>query len=242
MTTASASRRGRRVWLWRLGLVAAVVLVANLPVTTKQGVNYEVTEHRLPLYLKTFEFFDRDAQYRQLAREVTAGATSDRARVVAVFGWTARRIRPTPPDWPIVDDHILNIIIRGHGATDQRADVFATLLTYAGVPSFWQKVKADTGDGVILTFVHLDGRWIVADVANGFLFTTKEGELATAEDLAANRAVLPPAAAALTIGATPYVRILNQLRMPAVPRPLRAELQMPWPRLWDQTRRAVGRE
>jgi hypothetical protein len=241
MTTPSGSRR-RVVWLLRIGLIAGVLLIANLPVTTKQGVNYEVTEHRLPLYLKTFEFLDRNAQYRQLAREITAAATSDRARVTAVFGWTARRIRPIPPDWPVVDDHILNIIIRGYGATDQRADVFATLLTYAGVPSFWAKVKADTGDGVILTFVRADGRWIVADVANGFLFTTKEGALATAEDLAANRAVLPPAAAALTIGATPYVRILNQLRMPAVPRPLRAELQMPWPRIWDQTRRAVGRE
>ena len=62
-----------------------------------------------------------------------------RTRVLAVFDWTARRIQPTPEGWPVVDDHILNIIIRGYGMTDQRADVFATLTTYAGVPAFWQR-------------------------------------------------------------------------------------------------------
>lgn len=243
MATPSGSRRGRFKWLLRLGLLASVLLIANLPVTTKQGVNYDVTEHRLPLYLKTFEFLDRDAQYRQLAREITRDASSDRTRLMAVFAWTTRRIQPIPEGWPVVDDHILNIVIRGYGATDQRADVCATLLTYADVPAFWEKVKAPgAADGVILTFARVDGRWVVMDVAHGFVFETKDGQLATAEDLAANRAVLPPAAATLTIGTTPYPRILNQLRMPPIPRPLRAELQMPWPRLWDQARRAVGRE
>ena len=243
MAAPARARRGRPKWLLRLGLIASVLLIANLPVTTRQGVNYEITEHRLPLYLKTFEFLDRNAQYGQLATEITRDATSDRARLLAVFAWTARRIRPIPAGWPVVDDHILNIIIRGYGTTDQRADVFATLLTYAGVPAFYEKVKAPgTEDGVILTFVHLEGRWVVVDVANGFVFETKSGELATVEDLAANRALLPPEAGTLTIGATPYTRILHQLRMPPVPRPLRAELQMPWPRLWHQTQRAVGRE
>ncbi len=243
MVAPPGARRGRLRWLLRLVLIASVLLIANLPVTTKQGVNHEITEHGLPLYLKTFEFLDRHAQYGQLARDITRDATSDRARLLAVFAWTARRIQPIPAGWPIVDDHILNIITRGYGTTDQRADVFATLLTYAGVPAFWQKIKAPgTEDGVILTFVHLEGRWAVVDVANGFIFMTTAGEPATAEDLAANRAVLPRAAGTLTIGATPYARILQQLRMPPIPRPLRAELQMPWPRLWDQTRRAIGRE
>ena len=224
-------------------LAAGFVLVANVPVTTKQGVNFEVSEHRLPLYLKAFEFLDRNAQYRQLANEITLGAASDQARVLAVFNWTARRIQPAPEGWPVVDDHILNIIIRGYGTSDQRADVFATLATYAGVPAFWQKVKAPgTQDGVILTFVRVDGRWVVMDVANGFMFRNARGELASAEDLAANRAILPAAAGSLMIGSTPYSQVFNQLRTPPIPRPLRAELQMPWPRLWDQTKRAVGYE
>ena len=98
MTTSSGSHRGRRVWLLRIGLIAGVLLIANLPVTTKQGVNYEVSEHRLPLYLKTFEFLDLDAQYRQLAREIIGDAPSDRARIMGLFGWTARRISAKPQE------------------------------------------------------------------------------------------------------------------------------------------------
>jgi hypothetical protein len=243
MAAPSGAGRGRLRWLLRLGLIGSVLLIANLPVTTRQGVNHQITEHRLPLYLKTFEFLDRNAQYGQLAGEITRDATSDRARLMAVFAWTARRIQPIPAGWPVVDDHILNIVIRGYGAPDQRADVCATLLTYAGVPAFWEKVKAPgTEDGVILTFARVDGRWVVMDVANGFVFQTKAGELATAEDLAADRALLPEAAGSLTVGSTPYSRIFTRLRTPPIPRPLRAELQMPWPRLRDEARRAVGRD
>ena len=245
VTTALAPvrRRGRLAALLLAGAVAGMLAVGTMPVVSRQGVDFSVTAHRLPLYLKAFEFIDRNAQYRQLANEITRGAGSAQERALAVFSWTVRRIQPTPEGWPIVDDHILNIIIRGHGVSDQRADVFATLTTYAGVPAFWQRVKAPgTEDGVILTFVNLDGRWVVMDVANGFIFRNRRGELATPEEIAANQVVLPPAAQALMIRLTPYSRILDGLRMPPIPRPLRAELQMPWPRLWDETKRAVGLE
>jgi hypothetical protein len=245
MTSALARVRRRRRFgvLTLLALVVGLALVANVPVTTRQGVNFEVSEHRLPLYLKAFEFLDRDAHYRQLATEITRDTASDEERVLAVFRWTARRIQAAPEGWPVVDDHILNIIIRGYGTSDQRADVFATLATYADVPAFWHKVKAPGGqDGVILTFVQVDGRWVVMDVANGFVFRNARGELASAEDFAASRAGLPATAGSLMVGTTRYSEIFKQLRTPPIPRPLRAELQMPWPRLWYRTKRAVGSE
>lgn len=218
-------------------------MIANIPVTTLQGVNHTVTAHRLPLYLKAFEFVDRHEEYRQLALHVTRNAASDRERVQAVFDWTVERIQPQPDGWALVDDHILNIIIRGYGVNDQQADVFATLLTYAGVPAFWMRVNAPgTRDGVLLTFAKVDDRWIVADVANKCLFKTATGSLAAAEDFAAKRVVIPGSIADVVVGATAYSAILNQLQMPAIPRPLRAELQMPWPRLWHVAKRAVGYE
>ena len=42
------------------------------------------------------------------------------------------------------------------------------------------------------------------------------------------------------VGSTPYTEIVKQVRMPVVPQPLRAELQMPWPRLWDVTLHRIG--
>ena len=238
------SRHRRRLFasLAAVLLLAGGCAVLTATVTTRQGIDYAVTEHRMPLYAKAFEFLDRNGQYRRLSAEITRGSDSDQKRVQAVYDWTARRIQPTPQGWAIVDDHILNIIIRGYGTSDQRADVFATLCTYAGVPAFWDKVKVPgTEDGVVLTFAQVDGRWIVIDVANGFMFRTVGGELAGPGDFPANRVVMPAAADSIMVGSTPYPRLLATLRMPPVPRPLRAELQMPWPRLWDQTKRAIGR-
>jgi hypothetical protein len=97
-----------------------------------------------------------------------------------------------------------------------------------------------TRDGVIFTFVQLDGRWAVMDVADGFVFRNAGGRLATADDCAADRVVLPAAAQSLTVGSTPYTHIVKQVRTPVIPRPLRAELQMPLPRLWDVTLRTIG--
>lgn len=238
---ARSRRRWRRIALVQMLVVLALLALAHLPVTTKQGVDFEVTTHRIPLHRKVFEFIDRDAQYAFLASSITRSAASDTDRIRAVFDWVARRIQPNPPGWQVVDDHILNIIIRGYGTNDQRADVAATLTTYSGVPSFWRKVVSPDGERVlILTFALADGRWVVMDVANGFLFETLRGELATLDDFETQRAVLPVAAQSLVIGDSPYPAVFHQLRMPSIPDTLRAELQMPWRRLWYQARRAIG--
>lgn len=231
---------------WRYAAFAVIIAglalvgVANLDVTTKQGLNFEVSTHRIPLYLKAFEFIERSARYRQIADEVTSGAMSDTERALKVFEWTRRHIRTTPPDWPIVDDHILHIIIRGHGFSDQQADVFATLLTYAGVPAFWAKAQADpTGPVVILSFARIDDRWRVFDVFNGVVFRSATGGLATMNDLRGHPELLPASARSIEVKGVPYGEIVTKVPMPAVPNPLRAELQMPSARLWYQLKVAV---
>lgn len=236
----------RRATLLRAAVVLLMVVAAyallTATVTTRQGLNYEVTAHRIPLYLKALQFVDRDAQYGQIAGEITAGAASDEERVVRVFEWTARHIRTTPDGWPVVDDHILNIIIRGHGVTDQKADVFATLATYAGVPAFWGKVRAgESGPAALLSFARVEGRWRVLDVANGVVFRTAAGDMATLEDVRVQPDIVPESLAALTSeDGTPYRDILVRGAMPPVPSPLRAELQMPSRRLWHELKATVG--
>lgn len=217
----------------------ALVAAANVSVTTKQGVNFEVSTHRLPLYLKAFGFLDRSAQYRQIADEITRGARSDAQRALSVFEWTRRHIRATPPEWPVVDDHILNIIIRGHGLSDQHADVFATLATYSGVPAFWAKFPPDAQAGLILSLARIDGRWRVFDVFNGVVFRTGTGELATIDDLRAHKELVPSALRSTDVAGRKYEDIIAGAWMPSVPDPLRAELQMPSARLWYQLKAAL---
>src|SRR5439155_1421733 len=78
MTTVPGRRRRWTIRLTLVGAAVSLAIIAWLPVTTRQGINFEVAVRQVPLYLKVFEFLDRNTQYRQLATEITHGATSDR--------------------------------------------------------------------------------------------------------------------------------------------------------------------
>lgn len=226
-----------------LTTLAGACAILTAPATTRQGVNFQVSVRSVPVYVKGIDFLHRHYQHRLLAEEIVRGRASDTDLVLAVFDWTRRNIRRTPEGWPVVDDHVLNIITRGHGVTDQQADVFATIATYAGVPAFWAKVRPDAArPGVILSFARVDGRWRVFDVFNGMVFRTAVGELATLEDLRGRRDLVPAAARSLDIDGVPYPEIVTSVSMPPVPDPLRAELQMPSARAWYELRRALRLE
>lgn len=232
--------RPRRRILW-MSLVAALALaglwgMASSPATTRQGVDFQVSAKPIPLYVKAVDFLHRHSHYRLLAEEITGGLPSDRERVLAVFEWTRQHIRDTPKGWPVVDDHVLDIIIRGHGLDDQMADVFTTLATYAGVPAFWWP------GSVVLSFARVDGRWRMFDVANGVVFTDAQGRLADVHELLAQPSLIDAAAGGLTAGGQLYAEYarkrLGSFEVPAV---LRAEQQMPLPRLACEIRGAARR-
>ena len=240
----TAPRRGP--WLRRL-LVAGISLAGLagllcMPVTTKQGVNFTVSVHPLPLYLKTLSFLDRHYQYRHLARAITRGLHSDRTKVFALYDWTRAHIHPQPPELPVVDDHIWHIIIRGYGEDDQIADVFTTLATYAGLPAFWTQVEVPRGgDGVIISFVRVEGHWAVFDVAHNLVFTKPDGTLADVQELLVTPELVRRTVGSLAPYSIPYAQFLAGLEPFEVPNVLRARKQMPWPRLWYALRYATAR-
>jgi len=222
-----------------IGLSGVAVWGLQTAAITRQGVNFTVSNHSIPLYVKVLDFLHRDAHYRLLARQITEGLTSDQERILAVFDWTRRHIRTTPQGWPIVDDHILDIIIRGHGLDDQMADVLCTLATYAGVPAFWEYVRDVPGGPVlVLSFAKTEGAWRVFDVAHGVVFADAHGRLLDLDALLADP-TLVTSVANPTAQQIPYAAYLERLRPVTVPETLRAEQQMPWPRLGFEVRRAL---
>lgn len=220
-----------------VGVGLACLLTIQVP--TRQGVNFTVSTRMIPAYVKVIDFFHRHSQHQLLAREITDGSTSDHDRALAAFNWTRQHIRPAPPGWDVVDDHILHVIIRGHGEGDQMADVFTTLATYAGVPAFWQVVSLPETRALVLSFVRVDGRWVPFDVAGGATFTDRQGRWVDVIELLQHPEELRAAAAAPAPGGVPYWRYFERLRPFEVPDPLRARLQMPWPRLHYMARRAL---
>jgi hypothetical protein len=224
---------------------AGLYVLLTLPTTTRQGVNYQITSYRIPLYLKAIGFLQRHFEYKRLVETICTGKTTDAERVLAIFDWTHENIPRTPDGWKIVDDHPLNIVIRGHGMDDQIADVFVTLSDYAGVPAFF-KVLREPGPNrqLVLSFARIDGRWTVFDVRRHIAFRNRRGELATVDDLVSDTALVDEQANGVRVADVPYARFMSreQLLPFVVPRPLRATLQQPWPRLQHELRRGVGWE
>lgn len=238
----------------RIAIVASAALLALLAggyaaltatVTTRQGVNFRLTVRSIPLHVKAIDFLHRHYQYRLLAEEIAAGKTSDADRVLAVFDWTRKNIRRFPDGWPVVDDHILNIIIRGYGTNDQVADVFATLSTYAGVPSFWRPVRASNGARLIFTFAQVDEKWVPFDAWNGVIFRDARGGLADIDELIADPSLIDVALTAVPpADPVDYHALIARGAMSplVVPQTIRSHLQRPWPRMRYEARRLVGLE
>ncbi len=200
------------------GSLAGLLLLGLLawPATTRQGVNFKVTEKQIPVGVKGMGFLVRDYEYRRLAAEVTRGVVPEEAKAETLFRWTREQIRPVPPGWPIVDDHITHIIIRGYGTKDQAADVFTTLATYAGIPSFWRVIRGRDGSpDRVFSFVRLGDHWTVWDVAQGVALRDAAGRLMSVQQAGLGRF--------------------------SVPQTLRARMQMPGPRILHELKRAGKR-
>ena len=229
MTEPAATARWRSGFVWLAGLLV-VLIAAAWPTVTRVSVNHVVHERRIPLVVKSVQFLQRDARYACQARQIITGIRGEEPRVLAIYQWTLTQIQPQPREKDVVDDHVWNIIERGYGASDQRADVFTTLLAYAGIPAYWSLIGSGSGR-VPVSFVLIDGQWRMFDVANEIIFRAPDGRLATVEELAASPALIRNAASTRLENAEAYFAYFDGFEPPVPRRTLRPGLQMPISRL-----------
>ena len=236
--------RRRYVLLTLAALVVAGSFIMLLrPATTRQGIDYRVTEYRIPAYVKAIDFLQRHFQYKLLASRICAGKTAEADCVLAIFDWTHENIPPTPQGWRVVDDHVINIVIRGHGKSDQIADVFATLSTYAGVPTYFRSIKAHgRGAEIVLSFARIGGKWVPFDVERHVTFKDRTGELASVDALLAGEGLVDVQTGATLPGGVPYSAFISKATLsPFVPPAWsHAELQQPWPRIRYEVGKLAG--
>ena len=231
---------------WAVGLllllVAGAVGAAHWPVTTWVGINYQVSRKRLPLYEKWIHFLDRHLQARRLAWEITRGARSDEEKLMRVFDWVSEGIRPTPQGFPVVDDHLWNVVIRGYGASDQKTEVFALLASYCGFPSTTVSLRIPESVWTLnLALVELPGKVVVFDLCNNLLFKDENGRFLSLEEVGRDPDRVAAVSAGLRFHGLPYqgwLRRLNGLQ----PSFLRMEYQKPWPRLREEILRRLKKD
>lgn len=160
-------------------LFSVIIVLLNIKVTTRKGINFQVHTIRIPLYLKMLDFMDRHYNHKQIAKRIIKNEPDKQKRVMKIFSWTYHNIKKQPENLPIIDDHVWHIIVRGYGVSDQSSDVFATLCNYAGVDAFFDSFFAQEKDEKItLSFAMLHDRWYIFDPYNGVYFVNKEGTLA----------------------------------------------------------------
>jgi len=212
----------------KLTLCAVFVLLAifvfNIPVTTRQGINGVVFTRKIPLYVKISGFLYRDYQYKRLSENITSGIKGDIDKINALYDWTIDNIRKPPVGFPIIDDHIWDIIVRRYGLSDQMADVFTTLASYAGYEAFWQKLYAGKiKKPIVLSFVGIGDNRYVFDIYGRKGFMSKE-------DLAAPTRYGPTYAE--------YLQMMSEIKL--TPRTSRPDKQKIFPRLKYEFNKIFG--
>lgn len=219
-------------------ILGAVVLVANIPTTTRIGIDNREQIFAMPLYQKLVAFVHRDLQMRALSARVVGDATGAEEKALKILEWAAREVRPVPAGFPVVDDHPLHIVIRGYGSYDQAADVFANLAAYAGVRAKFVFCRDPEGRALYaFGLAEIDGAWRPFDVREGRVFRLPSGALASVDDLRADpslSAALPPPRESAGV---PYPILFRSLDI-AEGRSIAD--QMLWERLQHEVRRLVS--
>lgn len=173
----------KRVFIFLI-LILAVIMAGNIDTSIHQGTNGRYRDIHMPLYAKWIQFLARHYEYARLEKEITHGYADDEARAIAILKWTKENIKDVPSGMPIVDDHILNIIIKGYGTPVQFQDVFTLLCSYDGMPAFWDKFY-DKNHKIIyaISFAKIKGEWRVFDAYQGIYFRKDNGRIASVEDI-----------------------------------------------------------
>ena len=169
------------IFLFSLILILIMFLIANKETTRSIGINYKVTEYKIPIYLKILDFYDRHYNYRYLVRSINKDINNKKDIIINTTKWIKKNIKKIPVGVDIIDHHALTTFERRLGKEDQFSDLLSVLLVYANIDSFFihsfNKYKHP------LTFFKFNNYWSIIDPYYGVFFTNKENIFASIEDI-----------------------------------------------------------
>jgi hypothetical protein len=217
------------ILLFGVSVIIGISFILNMNVVTKQCIDYQCYTHKLPLYLKILDFFDRYYNYKHLVKIITKDAVTEQERVMKIFEWTYENIKKVPAGFSVIDDHVWYIIIRGYGVNDQASDVFTTLCNYAGIDAFFTWVMTpDCSKKVPLSFVKIKDKWYIFDPYNGVYFKNNKGSLADVEVIKSGRYSVQGQTGAIEMDYSSYISNLPSIKNSGF---RRANIQSPLNRL-----------
>ena len=213
-----------------LVILISIFLLLQWPTTTRQGVNFKVTEIKIPLYFKTLQFISRHYEMKHYTEQIIQNKTDDLTKIKILYSWMQTNIHPIPKGFDAIDDHPLHIFIRRYGASDQMDDLFSLMCSYAGLPSFFTIIRINQ-QRYPLAFVKYKNTWHAFDVYRQTEFIKEDQAWATLQDIQNNhfslkisQNTIPPMSPEF------YYSLLKDFN-PETSFSTRNLQQMPWPRL-----------
>ena len=171
-----------KIFFLLIALLIAILIGLNKTSSRLIGINYQVTEYEIPLYLKLYDFYGRHLNYGYLVSKITKNINSDEDKVINLSKWVNKNIQKIPQEIEIIDSHPITILERRLGVREQFSDLLSVLIVYAGIDSFFWRNNNDELKST-LTYFNLNGEWSLVDPYYGIIFLNLQGELATISEL-----------------------------------------------------------
>ena len=94
------------------------------------GINYEIYEYKIPVYVKLFDFMQRHFNYKYIVYDINKDYKDDKNKVINLSKWIFKNIKKftSSDNIDIVDHHPLTILERRLGKKDQFSDILSVLL------------------------------------------------------------------------------------------------------------------
>lgn len=165
-------------------LLILLIIIIGLNNKTSQfiGINYEVSEYEIPIYLKIYNFYGRHINYEYLISKIIKNNDNDKDKVIKLSKWVNSNIKKITKDIDVVDSHPLTIVERRLGTEDQFSDLLSVLLVYANIDSF-MAISINGKSRNVLTFFNLNGNWALVDPYYGIIFLNLKREIASINEI-----------------------------------------------------------
>ena len=159
----------------------SLIVILNKDATQLIGINYSVSEYKIPLYLKLYNFYGRHLNYDYMVNTITKNSKSDIEKVISISKWVYKNIKKLPENVDIVDSHPLTIAERRLGTKDQFSDLLSVMLVYANIDAFMWYPQNDHKNA--LTIFKVDNNWSVIDPYYGTMFVNNKNKHASITEL-----------------------------------------------------------
>ncbi len=163
-------------------LIILVLAFLNKETTRKIGINDELFEYEIPIYLKIFDFYNRHYNYKYLAKKIINNSNNKEDVIINTTRWIHKNIQKIPVGVEIVDHHPLTIIERRLGVHSQFNDILSVLLVYSEIDSFFIRERYNDSS-YSLTFFKYNDYWSVIDPYHGIYFLNDNEKFASIEDI-----------------------------------------------------------